>query len=236
MAEANRPSGASGPARIAETHRCPPEHTALLVVDMQHGFLDVGASLEVPQGRAIIPNLRRLIDACRARGVPVIFTQFVYSTAVPCLRGDPFGTEHLPARPGQPTGYGRPSSNCLVGPDAGQGAESAEIVAGLAPRPDELIIRGHTYDKFHGTPLDLALRSRGVTHLILTGVTTDICVNCTVLTAAARDYCVTVVTDLVATLDDAIQQACFAIWERKFARLLVSDEMVAELTRQASTA
>ena len=232
MTQANQSSEAPKPTRIAQTHRCPPEHTALLVVDMQHGFLDVGAALEVPEGRAIIPNLRRLIDTCRDRGVTVIFTQFVYSTALPCLRGDPFGVEHLPAPAGQPTGFGRPSSNCLVGPNAGQGAESAEIVADLAPRPDELVIQGHTYDKFHGTPLDLALRSRGITHLIITGVTTDICVNCTVLAAAARDYRVTVLTDLVATLEDDIQQACFRIWERKFARLRTAKQMVAELTRQ----
>ena len=232
MTQANQSSEAPKPTRIAQTHRCPPEHTALLVVDMQHGFLDVGAALEVPEGRAIIPNLRRLIDTCRDRGVTVIFTQFVYSTALPCLRGDPFGVEHLPAPAGQPIGFGRPSSNCLVGPNAGQGAESAEIVADLAPRPDELVIQGHTYDKFHGTPLDLALRSRGITHLIITGVTTDICVNCTVLAATARDYRATVLTDLVATLEDDIQQACFRIWERKFARLRTAKQMVAELTRQ----
>ena len=229
MAQANQPSELSEPTRIAQTHRCPPEHTALIVVDMQHGFLDVGASLEVPKGRDIIPALRRLIDTCRARAVPVIFTQFVYSTALPCLRGDPFGVEHLPARAGEPTGFGRPSSNCLVGPSPGQGAESADLIAELAPRPDDLVIQGHTYDKFYSTPLDLALRSRGVTHLIITGVTTDICVNCTVLAAAARDYRVTVVTDLVATLDDGIQQACFRIWERKFARLRTAEEIVAEL-------
>ena len=60
--------------------------------------------------------------------------------------------------------------------------------------------------------------------------------NCTVLAAAARDYRVTVVTDLVATLDDAVQQACFRIWERRFARLRTTDELLAELTAQSATA
>ena len=156
--------------RIEHVHRCDPAHTALLVVDMQRGFLDPGAALEVSAGREIVPAIGRLVDCCRTVGAPVIFTQFVYSTAVPCLRGDPFGIEHLPALPGEPTGYGRPSSNCLIGPLAGQGADSAEVVPALAPRPDELVIAGHTYDKFLGTPLDLALRSRGVTHVLVTGV------------------------------------------------------------------
>ena len=88
-------------ARIDEWHRLQPERTALLVIDMQRGFLEQGAALEVPQGRAIIPNLQRLIGACREQGVPVIFTEFVYEPSVPCLRGDPFGIEHLPARPGE---------------------------------------------------------------------------------------------------------------------------------------
>jgi biuret amidohydrolase len=216
-------------ARINQTHRCPRDRTALLVVDMQHGFLDPGASLEVPKGRAVIPRLCRLLATCRASGVPAIFTQFVYASAVPCLRGDPFGLEHLPARPGAATGFGRPSSNCLIGPQAGQGAESADIVPQLAPRPGELIIAGHAYDKFLGTPLDLALRSRGLTHLLVTGVTTDVCVNCTVLSAANRNYRVTVVTDGVATLEEDLQEACFRIWRRKFARLRTTDQVIREL-------
>jgi nicotinamidase-related amidase len=153
----------------------------------------------------------------------------VYETAIPCLRGDPFGPEHLPARSGEPTGFGRPSSNCLVGPNSGTGADSAEIVAELAPRPEDLVIRGHTYDKFHGTPLDLALRSRDIRCLIVTGVVTEICVNCTLLSAAGRDYRVTAVTDGVATPWPELQRACFEIWRRKFARLRSVDEVIAEL-------
>jgi len=217
--------------RIDTLHRCPKERTALLVVDMQHGFLDPGASLEVPKGRALFPAIRCLMDCCRSLGAPVFFTQFIYSPAVPCLRGNPFGVEHLPARAGTPMGYGHPSGNCLVGAEAGKGPESAGIATELAPEPGDLVVASHVYDKFLDTPLDLALRSRGMTHLMVTGVTTDICVNCTVLSAANRDYRVTVVTDGVATLDDAIQAACFNIWQRKFARLRTARQLVAELKR-----
>jgi ureidoacrylate peracid hydrolase len=218
-------------ARRDKLHRCPRKHSALLVVDMQHGFLDPGASLEVPQGRDLIPNLRRLLACFRAVGAPVIFTQFIYAAAVPCLRGDPFGIEHLPAAAGGPTGFGWPSSNCLVGPGAGQGPESADVVPALAPLPGELVVASHTYDKFLDTPLDLALRSQGITHLVITGVTTDICVNCTVLAAANRNYRVTAVTDGVATLDNAIQAACLSIWRRKFARLRTTAQVIRELKR-----
>jgi ureidoacrylate peracid hydrolase len=215
--------------RIDELHRLQPGRTALLVIDMQRGFLEPGAALEVPAGRAIVPRLGRLIAACRQREVPVIFTQFVYETAVPCLRGDPFGPEHLPPSPDEPTGFGRPSSNCLVGPGATPGPTSAAIVPELSPLPEELVIQGHTYDKFYGTPLELALRSRDVRSLIITGVVTDVCVNCTLLSAANRDYRVTAVTDGVATVWPELQEACFNIWRRKFARLRTTDEVIEEL-------
>lgn len=215
--------------RIDALHRLRPAETALLVVDMQRGFLEPGAALEVPPGRAIVPVVRGLIETCRRRAVPVVFTRFVYSTAIPCLRGDPFGIEHLPAEPGQPTGWGRPSGNCLIGPGEPTGPDSAEIVAELAPLPGELVVDGHTYDKFHGTPLDLALRSRAVRFLVVTGVVTDVCVNATVMSAASRDYRVTVATDGVATLWPELQEACFAIWRRKFARLRAAAEIAGEL-------
>jgi nicotinamidase-related amidase len=215
--------------RIDQLHRCRPGQTAMLVIDMQHAFLDPGAALEVPQGREIVPNVRRLVDLCRQKHVPVVFTEFVYATSVPCLRGDPFGPEHLPAEEGQPVGFGYPSSNCLIGGDVGQGPNSAGTVPELAPRPDELVVRGHTYDKFYGTPLDLALRSRQIRWLIMTGVVTDICVASTLMSAANRDYRVTAVTDGVATLWPEIQQACFDIWRRKFARLRTTAELMEEL-------
>jgi ureidoacrylate peracid hydrolase len=215
--------------RIDELHRCQPGRTALLVVDMQRGFLEPGATLEVPPGRDIIPAVLRLIATCRRQRVPVIFTEFVFSPAVPCLRGDPFGPEHLPAQPGQPTGLGLPSSNCLIGPAAPAGPDSAEILAELAPLPEELVVRGHTYDKFLGTPLDLTLRSRDVRYLVITGVLTDVCVNCTLLAAAVREYRVTAVTDGVATLWPHLQEACFEVWRRKFARLRTTEEVIAEL-------
>ena len=216
--------------RIDALHRLQPGRTALLVVDMQRGFLEPGAALEVPPGRAIIPTLQRLIDACRRHRVPVVFTEFIYSTAVPCLRGDPFGPEHLPAPPGRPTGLGLLSGNCLIAPFSEPGPNSAEIIPELAPRAEDLVVRGHTYDKFYGTPLDLALRSQDIRCLIITGVLTDVCVNCTLLSAATRDYRVTAVTNGVATLWPHLQEACFELWRRKFARLRTSAEVIAEIS------
>ena len=212
---------------IDDTHRFAARKTALLVIDMQHGFIDEGASLAFAAARDIIPNLASLIEAFRAAEAPVIFTEFVYAENVPCLRGDPFGIEHLPDE-GAP-GFGSQSSNCLSGPNAGAGVETADTIPALQPRPEELIIRGHTYDKFYGTPLDLALRSQEISHLFMSGITTDVCVNATLIAATQRNYRVTAVTDGCASPWPELHEACFKIWQPKFARLKTTAEVLEEL-------
>ena len=213
-------------SRIAELHRCDPKRTALLVIDMQKAFVEKGAALEVPEARNIVPNIQRLVEACREMSVPVVFTKYVYSPAVPCLRGDPFGAEHLPATPGEPTGLGLPSGNALLGQE---GPNSPAIISELQPRQDELVVDGYSYDKFYGTPLDHALRSRDIRYLIITGVVADVCVNATLMSATTREYRVTAVTDGTATLWPHILEACFEIWRRKFARLANTDDILSEL-------
>ena len=212
---------------IDDTHRFVPGHSALLIIDMQHGFIDEGASLEVAAARDIISNHIRLIETFRSTNAPVIFTEFVYADNVPCLRGDPFGIEHLPEA-GAP-GFGRPSSNCLIGHNAGTGAESADTIDELKPLQEELVIRAHTYDKFYGTPLDLALRSQKISHLFVAGITTDVCVNATLIAATQRNYCVTAITDACASPWPELHKACFKIWQPKFARLKTTAALLEEI-------
>jgi ureidoacrylate peracid hydrolase len=190
-----------------------PGRTALLVVDMQRGFLDPGAAMEVPEARAIVPTVTGLIALFRRKGLPVAWSQFVYSPAAPLLVGD-LHPEHRPAAPGAPTGFGHPSSSCLAGDP------SVEVVPELAPAPGELAVQKHWYDAFAGTPLDGALRARGVRSLVVTGTMTDICVLATVMGAFNREYRVTVVEDGVATLWPEIQQATLDIVRRAYGRVV----------------
>ena len=60
--------------RIHQSHKVIPQKTALLVIDMQHGFVDNGASLEIPKARDITPNIQSLVAAFRDARMPVIFT------------------------------------------------------------------------------------------------------------------------------------------------------------------
>lgn len=193
--------------------RLEPGRTALLVVDMQRGFLDPGAAMEVPPARAIVPTVAGLLGLFRARGLPVAFSQFVYSPAAPLLVGE-LHPEHRPAAPGGPTGSGHPSSSCL------DGDPSIEVVPELAPAAGELVVRKHWYDAFAGTPLDGALRARGVRTLVVTGTMTDICVLATVVGAFNREYRLTVVEDGVATLWPEIQLATLDIVRRAYGRVV----------------
>jgi len=203
--------------------RLAPGRTALLVVDMQRGFVDPGEALEVPQAREIVPVIQRLLAVFQSRRLPVVFTEFVYSERVPLLVGD-LHPEHKPAPPGAPTGFGLPSSNCL------EGHPSAETIPALGPRPDELVVRKHGYDAFHGTPLDGALRACGVPSLVVTGTLTDICVLASIVGAFNREYRVTVAEDAVATLWPEIQRATLDIIGRAFGRVVSSKDIASEVT------
>lgn len=215
--------------QVQTSHTFQDARVALIIVDMQRGFLDTGASLEVAAGRDTIPANQALLRTFRELNAPVVFTRFIYHPAAPVLRGSPFGPEHLPVPLGECGGFGKPSGNCLVGPEPGKGPESADIIPDLAPLPDEFVVDALTYDKFYGTPLDLVLRSHAVTHLAITGVTTDVCVNSTVIGGAMRDYRISVISDAVAAPCQELQDACFTIWENKFARLISSEAAIAEL-------
>jgi len=206
--------------------RLDPRRAALLVVDMQRGFLDQGEAMEVPPARDIVPAIRGLAECCRARGVPVVYSEFVYDPAVPILLGE-LHPEHRPAAPGAPRGFGMPSGSCLAG-DA-----SAETVPELRPQPGELVIRKHWYDAFQGTPLDGALRARGITSLIVTGTMTDICVLATVIGGFNREYRMVAVEDGVATLWPEIQRATLDIIGRAYARVASAGRVRDELGRPA---
>ena len=201
-----------------------PGRTALVVVDMQRGFLDLGEAMEVPPAREIVPAIQNLLSVFRSRRLPVVFTEFVYSEGVPVLIGR-LHPEHRPAPPGAPRGFGLPSSSCL------EGTTSAETVPDLAPRPDEIVVRKRGYDAFAGTLLDRALRARNVTSLVVTGTMTDICVLATVTAALHREYRVTVVEDGVATLWPEIQRATLDIIGRAYARIATSKEVADDISR-----
>ncbi|MEM1657813.1 MAG: isochorismatase family cysteine hydrolase [Candidatus Jordarchaeales archaeon] len=149
---------------------------AVLVIDMLKDFIEKGAVLEVPKGREIIPNIKRLTDEARKRGVLVIYV---------CDSHDPKDPEFS-----------------KWPPHAVEGTKGAEVVDQLKPKDGDIVVRKLKYDGFLGTALDLVLRSRKIDSLIVTGVLTNICVLYTASTASMLGYNVTVVRDCVASTSD----------------------------------
>jgi nicotinamidase-related amidase len=211
-------------AAFEEALRLEPGRTALVVVDMQRGFLDPGEAMEVPPARDIIPRIRTLLDLFREKRLPVVFTEFTYSERASLLVGE-LHPEHRWAAPGAPQGFGMPSSSCL------EGEGNLRVVPKLQPRLDELVVTKFHYDSFNGTVLDAALRARGVTHLVLTGTMTDICVLATVVGGMNREYRMTVVEDGTATLWPEIQRATLDIIRRAYGRVLTTKQIADEIRR-----
>lgn len=163
------------------------DHTALLVVDMQNGFLAENGSMAavgLPHAelRAAIPGCVQLVAAARAAGVPVIFTRYVYMADYSDAGLLP--TEKVPAMR---------ELNSLAA-----GSWDADIVPELAPAPGEVIIDKARPSSFYGTRLEPVLSTQQIRSLVICGVTTNICVESTARDAGQRDLRVHVISDATA--------------------------------------
>jgi ureidoacrylate peracid hydrolase len=162
-----------------------PRRSALIVVDMQNDFLAEGAPLEVEAGRAVIPQLKRTIDFCREREIPVIYTA------------------HVHRRDGSDMGLFKFNAAIAGGNALSEGEPGAAIYPEIAPRPGELVIKKHRFSGFYGTDLEVVLRGLGVDTVIICGVTTENCCHATARDAMFRDFKVIVLSDATGTFDYA---------------------------------
>jgi biuret amidohydrolase len=172
-----------------------PEHTALLVIDMQRDFVDPGGFGEqlgndVSKLRRVIPPLQRLLAAMREAGVTVIHTREGHR---PDLSDCP------------PTKIARGRLSCGIG-DVGpmgrilvRGSHGHGIIDELQPLGDETVVDKPGKGAFFATDLDFILHNRGITSLVVTGVTTEVCVNTTVREANDRGYECLVLEDCVGS-------------------------------------
>jgi nicotinamidase-related amidase len=172
-----------------------PAHTALMLIDMQRDFVEPGGFGEtlgndVSQLRAVIPPLQAVLAATREAGLTVIHTREGH---LPDLSDCP-PAKLTRGEPALRIGDPGPKGRILI-----RGEYGHDIIDELAPAGGELVIDKPGKGSFYATGLDETLRAQGITSLVVTGVTTEVCVHTTVREANDRGYECLVLSDCVGS-------------------------------------
>jgi nicotinamidase-related amidase len=181
---------------------CVPAQTALLIIDMQRDFLEPGGFGEmlgndVSQLRRTIEPNRTLLAAWRAAGLPVLHTREGHRPDL----GDLPPAKRVRGRSAKTIGDPGPMGRILVRGEAGH-----DIIEELYPDPGEAVIDKPGKGAFFATDLHSILHNRGITRLVVTGVTTEVCVNTTVREANDRGYDCLVPEDCVGSYFPEFQE------------------------------
>ena len=172
-----------------------PKHCALLIIDMQRDFLEPGGFGEmlgndVSQLRRTIEPNRKLLAAWRDAGLAVLHTREGHR---PDLADLP-PAKKIRGKSKTTIGDAGPMGRILV-----RGEPGHDIIPELYPKPGEPVIDKPGKGAFHATDLHAILQHRDVKQLIVTGVTTEVCVNTTVREANDRGYDCLVLEDCVGS-------------------------------------
>jgi nicotinamidase-related amidase len=186
-----------------------PAHVALLCIDFQRDFVvqgGFGESLgnDVSLLRSTIAPTRHVLDAARRHAWMVVHTREGHR---------PDLSDLFPAKRdrGQPTlriGDAGPMRRLLV-----RGSEGHDIVPELSPAPGEVVLDKQGKGSFYATDLETILRARAITHLVVTGVTTEVCVQSTVREANDRGFECLVLSDCTGSYFPQFYESALAMFK-----------------------
>jgi nicotinamidase-related amidase len=184
-----------------------PDTTALVIIDMQRDFVEPGGFGEtlgndVSLLQSVVPPLQKVLATAREIGMTVIHTREGH---VPDLSDCP-PAKLTRGEPSLRIGDPGPKGRILI-----RGEYGHDIIDDLAPAPGELVIDKPGKGSFHGTTFGAELQQRGITQLIVAGVTTEVCVHTTVREANDRGYECLVLSDCTGSYFPEFHQAGLAM-------------------------
>jgi ureidoacrylate peracid hydrolase len=162
---------------------------ALLVVDVQNGFISKGGSydllgMDTSSYRRVVPRIKELIDLCRENSIPVFYTQAVRESS-----GIDLLTKTHKILPKSR------EERIMKKPICVRGTWDADIVAEVAPQPGDHVVIKRRDSAFHDTEIKVWLSSLGIDTLIFSGIDTSICVETSLRDAFNLGYDVVLISD-----------------------------------------
>lgn len=209
------------------------EHTALLVIDMQRDFCAPGgyadqAGLDIERLRAPIEPIRQLLHAARQRGLFIVHTREGHRSDLSDL---PDTKRRRAQASNAPIGSAGPMGRVMV-----RGEYGNDLIDELQPEPGEPVIDKPGYSAFAHTDLELLLHNRGIRQLILTGVTTEVCVSSTLRQAVDLGFACLTVADACGSAYPTLHAAALSMIGVEggiFGEVVTSDALIALLEMPA---
>lgn len=216
--------------------RVAPEHTALILIDVQNDFCSKGGKFDqrghgTSMVEGTVPHIVRLLELSRAAGTKVIHVQAEYG---PMIRhvGSPLwhrGGNRAASWAGVPADAAAAQISDAMSESCVKGTWGQRFAGGIVPASGELVVTKHRYSAFVDTRLEQLLRSNGIRTVVLAGVTTNCCVESTARDASMRDFNLVVAEDCVAVPDDAAELHVTALESLRnhFGLVKTSDQIAA---------